>query len=97
MVSYEKIECSEGIDLNKSKESIKCMICRYYYFKSISFKYHPYVCNGRHEFSMGVMNLSDVFVWNIGGINYSVYASCVSKQEAVNVLNNSQLDDKGVL
>ena len=52
MISYEKIECSEGIDLNKSKESVKCMICRYYYFKSIGFKYQPYVCNGCHDLSM---------------------------------------------
>ena len=41
------------------------MICRYYYFKSVGFKYQPYVCNGCHDFSMGVMNLSDFFIWNI--------------------------------
>ena len=97
MISYEKIECSEGIDLNKSKESIKCMICRYYYFKSIGFKYQRYFCNGCHDFSMDAMNLTDFFIWNIGGINYRVYASGVSEQEAVNILNESHLDDKGVI
>ena len=97
MISYERIDFSEGTDLHKSKESIKCMICRYYYFKSVSFKYQPFVCNGCHDFSMGVMNLSDFFIWNIKGNNYRVYASGVSKQEAVNILNNSNLDDKGVL
>ena len=56
MISYERIDCSEGIDINKSEESIKCAICRYYYFKSIGFKYQPYVCNGCHDFSIGVMN-----------------------------------------
>ena len=59
MVSYERIDCSQGIDLNKTKESIKCMICWYYYFKSTGFKYQLYVFNGCRDFSMGVMNLSD--------------------------------------
>ena len=39
MISYEKIDCSEGIDLNKCRESIKCTICRYYYFKSVSSEF----------------------------------------------------------
>ena len=45
MLSYERIGCSKEIDFNKSKESIKWMICGYYYFKDIGFKYQPYVCN----------------------------------------------------
>ena len=44
MISYERIDCSQGIDLNKSKESVKCMICHYSCFKDV-FKYQPYVCN----------------------------------------------------
>ena len=80
MISYENIDCSEGIDNNKSKESIKCMICSYYFFKSVGFKYQPYVCKGCHDFSMGVISLSDFFIWNIKGNNYRVYASGVSKQ-----------------
>ena len=44
MISYERIDCSEGIDFNKGKNSVKCMICGYYYFKGIGFKYQPYVC-----------------------------------------------------
>ena len=88
LISYERIDKSEGIDLNKSKESIKCIICRYYYFKSTSFKYQSYVCNGCHNFSMGVMNLRDFFIWNIKGVNYKVYAPNISKQDAVNILRS---------
>ena len=35
MISYERIDCSEGIDLSKYKDSVKYMICNYYYFKDI--------------------------------------------------------------
>ena len=57
MITYESIDCSKGVDLNKS--GVKCMICCYYYFKDIGFKYQPYVRNGCHDFSIGVKNLSD--------------------------------------
>ena len=46
---------------------------------------------------MRVRNLSDFFIWNIKGNNYRVYSSSVSNQEAVNILNSSNLDDKGVI
>ena len=49
MISHERIDCSVGIDLSGSKESVKCIICGYSYFKDIGFKYQPYVCNGCHD------------------------------------------------
>ena len=56
MISYERIDKSEGIDFNKRENSVKCMICNYYYLKDIGFKYQPYICNGCHDFSMTVQN-----------------------------------------
>ena len=82
MISYERIDCSEGIDLDKGEESIECIICRYHYFKNVGFKYQPYVCNGCHDFSMGVMNLSDFFIWNIKNVDYRVYVVGVDKKDA---------------
>ena len=35
------------------------MICHYWYFKDIGFKYQPHVCNGCHDFSMIVQDLGD--------------------------------------
>ena len=91
MISYEKI-----IGYNASKEGVKCMVCGYYYFKD-KFDYQPDVCNDCHDFSVTVMNLSDFFVLNIKSIDYRVYTSGIDKKEAVNILKNSVLDDKGVL
>ena len=42
MISYERIDKSEGINLKK--EGSKCMICHYWYFAD-GFKYQPYVFN----------------------------------------------------
>ena len=43
MLRYERIDVSQGIDLNKSDKSKEFMICHYWYFKDIGYKYEPYV------------------------------------------------------
>ena len=49
MLEYERIDISEGIDVNKTSLSKECDICHYWYFKDIGFKYEPYLCNGCHH------------------------------------------------
>ena len=50
VLQYERIDISEGIDLNKSDKLRECMICHYWYFEDICYKYEPYVCNACHGF-----------------------------------------------
>ena len=76
---------------------VECMICHYWYFKDIGFKYKPYVCNGCHDFSMIVQNLDDFLILRVKGVDYRCYLVCMNKKDAVNLLNNSVLDNKGVL
>ena len=49
MLECDRIDISEGIDLNKTSASKKCDICHYWYFKDIGFNYEPYLCNGCHD------------------------------------------------
>ena len=39
MLQYERIDVSEGIDLNKSHKLKECMICYYWYFKDIGYQH----------------------------------------------------------
>ena len=39
MAQYERINISEEIDFNETRLSLECMICHYWHFKDIGFKY----------------------------------------------------------
>ena len=57
MLEYDRIDISEGIDVNKTNASKECDICHYWYFKDISFKYEPYLCNGCQDLTQNAMLL----------------------------------------
>ena len=97
MLQYERIDISEGIDFDKSNKSIEFMICHYWYFKDIAFKYQPHVCNKCHDLSMVVQDLKDLMILNIKGVDYRCYVFNMSKNDAITLLNNSRLDNKRVL
>ena len=40
MLQYERIDISEGTDINKSDKSKECMICHYWYFIDIGYVTH---------------------------------------------------------
>ena len=72
------------------------MICNHDYFKD-KFNYQPYVCNKCRDFSMTLMDLSDIFILNVKNNDYRVYISNIDKTKAIIILKSSNLDDKGVL
>ena len=45
MLRYEKINVSEGIDINRANTSKECMLCHYWYFKNIGFNFQPNLFN----------------------------------------------------
>ena len=57
MLEYNRIDISEGIDVNKTCLSKECDICYYWYFKNIGFKYEKYLCNGCHYLMQKAMSL----------------------------------------
>ena len=97
MLQYERIDISEGIDLDKTNKSVECMICHYWYFKDIGFKYQPYVCNGCLDLSMIVQKLNDFVILRVKDVDYRCFVVNMSKKDAVSLLNNSVLDNKGAL
>ena len=60
MLEYDRIDISEGIDVNKTNASKECDICHYWYFKDIGFKFETYLCNGCHDLIQNAMSFNDV-------------------------------------
>ena len=49
MLRYQKIDISEGIDINKTNASKECEFCHYWFFKDIGFKFEEHYCNKCHD------------------------------------------------
>ena len=56
---YNRIDNSEGIDVNKTSLLKGCDICLYCYFKDIGFKYEKYLCNGCHDLIQKAVSLNN--------------------------------------
>ena len=97
MLQYERIDISEGIDINKSDKSKECMICHYWYFKDITYKFEPYVCNKCHDISIMDYELKNITILNVKGADYRCILWNMAGNDAINMFNNSKLEDKGTL
>ena len=97
MLQYEKTSISEAIDTNKTSASKECMLCHYWYFKDVGFKFEPHVCNKCHDVLMTAYEFKNIAILNVKGVDFRCMLWGISKYDAVNRLNNSVLEDKGVL
>ena len=97
MLQYDRIHVSEGIDINKTSKSKVCMLCHYWYSKDIGYKFQPYLCNSCHVVSMIAYELKTIAILNTKCVDYRCILWGISRDEAVNRLNNSVLEDEGVL
>ena len=97
MLQYEKIDVSEGFDTTKTSALKKCILCHYWYFKDVGFRFEPHVCNKCHDVLMTVYELKNTALINVKGVNFRCILWSISRDEAINRLDNSVFKDKGVL
>ena len=98
MLENDRTGISEGININKINASKECKICYYWYFKDIGFKYESYICNGRHSLMQKAISFNDVAIVYVKGTAYRIHFWYMSKDDAISLMNNSNLIDKmGVL
>ena len=98
MLEYDRIDISEGTDANKTSSSKEFDFCHYWCFKDIGFRYEPYLCNGCHDLMQKAMSFNNVAIVYVKGSAYRVHFWHMSKDDANNIINGSNLVDKsGVL
>ena len=93
MLKYKKNCVSEGIDTNKTNASKECTHCHYWYFRDVGFEFEPHVCNKCHDVLMTAYELKDIVILNVKGCDFRCISWGISRDEAVNRLNNSVLED----
>ena len=94
MLEYDKVDISEGIDLNKSCNSRECSLCHFSYFVDKNFNYQKYLCNGCHDMSMKAVSIKNLVIVYSKGNAYRIHFWYMSKDDAISIIHNSNLIDK---
>ena len=97
MLTYKKIDASEGIDVNKTSVSKECELCHYWFFKDVEFKFEEHVCNKCHDLLTIAYSLKDIAILNAKGATFRCILMGISKNEGLKRLNNSVTYDREVL
>ena len=80
--------------LKKTNKSKECKICHYWYFKDIGFKYELDLCNGCHSLLQKAVSFNNIAIVYVKGSAYRIHFWYISKDYAINMMNNSGLIDK---
>ena len=83
MLRYQKIDVSEGIDVNKTSASKECELCHYWFFKDVGFKFEENVCNKCHDLLTIAYSLKNIAILNAKGNTYRYFLIGISKNEGL--------------
>ena len=83
MLRYQKIDVSEGIDINKTNASKECELCHYWFFKDIGFKFEEHVCNRCHDWLIMDYFLKYIAILSAKGTAFRCLLMGISKNEAL--------------
>ena len=97
MLRYQKIDVSEGTDVNKTSASKECELCHYWFFKDTGFKFEEHVCNRCHDLLTMAYSLKNIAILSAKGAIFRCLIMGISKNEALKKLNNSVTFDRRVL
>ena len=93
MLYYDSLNLSEVIEPTKSNRSKECIICHYHIFNH-GFKFQDSVCNGCHNLVNSSLNFSDIPIITVKNVDYCCIIHNINKSEAINLLENSVLENR---
>ena len=97
MLRHQKIDVSEGIDVNKISASKECELCHYWFFKNVGFKFEEHVCNKCHDLLTIAYSLKYIAILSAKGATLRCILMGISKNEGLKRLNNSVTYNRGIL
>ena len=91
MLRYQKIDVSEGIDVNKTSASNECEL-----FKDVGFIFEEHVCNKCHDLLTMAFSLKNITILSAKVTTFRCILMDISKNEGLKRLNNSVTYDREV-
>ena len=71
-LEYGRTDLSEGIDVNKNKGLRECIICHYWFFLEVNFKFQPKVCDVCHNLRQKATSFNDVAIVSVKENDYRI-------------------------
>ena len=87
-MEYGRIDFSEGINTNKTTSSCECIICHYWYFFRLNFRFQPKLYDSCHNMPQKSMSFNNVAIITDGRNDYRIHFCGMNKCEAVNSMKN---------
>ena len=94
MLEYDRVDVSERIDVKKTSESRRCFSCNCYFLK-VYFIFQLKVyddCQNLIQKALSFNNVTIVFVKRKGN-DYRIHFCYMSKNTAINILNDANLNE----
>ena len=82
MLKYDRIDISEGIDVNKTDRSKECKFCRYWYFLNKNISYGPFTCDGCYDIVHRSTDFKNIAIAHIKKSAYRIYFQRMSEHKA---------------
>ena len=96
MLYYDRIDIIEGIHSGGSNSSNECTV-GYYWLSNLGFEFQDYVCNGCHYLAMLCLNISNIVIITVKGVDYCCIIYDIIKSKAIRFLEKSVLEDRGYI
>ena len=79
--TIQKIDVSEGINVNKKSASKECELFHYWFFKDVGFKLEECVCNRCHDLLTMAYSLENIAILNAKGVLLGVFCGVLVKMK----------------
>ena len=85
--------CNGCHDLTMLSVNISDRISRFYMEKNFKIEFQDSICNGCYDLTVLSVNISDIAIMTIENVYYHCIIHNIIKSEAINLLENSVLEN----
>ena len=79
--TIQKIDVSEGINVNKTSASKECELFHYWFLKDVGFKFEEWICNRCHDLLTMAYSLENIAILNAKGVLLGVFWGVLVKMK----------------